>query len=74
MPSREDWSYWKDHPCTHAMVEILREWREEAFTEVSTGSDDHDLIRLGIKIGKVNSLTGMIKLGFIPEEEEQNDS
>lgn len=69
MPSREQWANWKDHPCTQAMLEIMREDREAGMEEVSYGANDDELVRLGIKIGKVNNLTGIINLTFIPQED-----
>lgn len=70
MPTRDQWANWRDHPCTQAMLQLLREEREIGFEEVSYGTDVSDVIRLGIKIGKVNSLTGIINLGFIPDEDD----
>jgi hypothetical protein len=72
VPSKEQWSYWKDHPCTQAMLTLLREDRELGFEEMSYGSGDNELIRLGLKIGKINSLTGIINMTFIPQEEEND--
>jgi hypothetical protein len=39
---------------------------------MSYGSGDNELIRLGLKIGKINSLTGIINMTFIPQEEEND--
>lgn len=68
---RDQWGNWKNHPCTEEMLKILKQWREEGFEEVSYGGEDDRLLQLGMKIGKLNALTGMINLTFIPEEEDK---
>jgi hypothetical protein len=68
---RHQWADWRGHPCTQEMIKILREIREEGYEEASYGTDDM-LIQLGIKLGKINALTGVINLRFIPEEEEND--
>lgn len=73
MIEKEQWSDWKEHPCTQELIKILREIREEGYEEASYGSQDDSLIQLGIKLGKINALTGIINFRFIPEEEETND-
>jgi hypothetical protein len=73
MIEKEQWSDWKEHPCTLELIKILREIREEGYEEASYGSQDDNLIQLGIKLGKINALTGIINFRFIPEEEETND-
>lgn len=72
MPARDQWANWKEHPCTQAMMAALKEDREEGFVEVSGGADDNDLIRLGIRLGKVNAMTVILNYGFIPEEDEND--
>lgn len=74
MPSREQWGNWKDHPCTQAMLKLLAEERELGFNEISYGSEDNNLILLGVKLGKINALTGIMNYSFIPQEEEDNDN
>jgi hypothetical protein len=69
MPERDQWANWKDHPCTQAMIKLLKEDREVGFEELSFGGSDDALILLGVKIGKLNALTSMINYGFIPEED-----
>ncbi len=69
MPSRDQWANWKEHPCTQAMLKLLTESREYGFEEVSYGGEDNNLVYLGIKLGKINALTGVINLTFIPQEE-----
>ncbi len=69
MPERDQWSNWKDHPCTQAMMKELREMREEGFIEASYGGEDNSLIHLGIKLGKINALTGVLNYNFIPKED-----
>jgi hypothetical protein len=66
---KREWADWKDHPCTQEMIKILREDREIGYEETSFGSNDDNLIQLGIKLGKINALTGVINLRFIPEED-----
>lgn len=70
---REQWADWKQHPCTLEMVKILQENRELGYEEAAYGSPDDNLILLGIKLGKINALTGLINLSFIPEEEENDE-
>lgn len=48
----------------------MDETREQGFDEVAYGTADNELIRLGIKIGKLNVLTGILNYGFIPVEED----
>ena len=71
MPTKEQWGDWKHHPCTQEMLKILREMREIGYEEAAYGGEDSNLIYLGVKLGKINALTGIINFGFIPEEEEQ---
>jgi hypothetical protein len=66
---RDQWSNWKDHPCTREMIKILKEYRELGFEEISYGGEDNALLMLGTKIGKINGLTSVINLSFIPEED-----
>jgi hypothetical protein len=70
MPSRDQWANWKDHPVTQAMIKILSEQREMGLEEISMGADDADLLRYGIKVGKINAFTGIINFGFIQEEDD----
>jgi len=69
---REQWADWKEHPVTQEMIKILRELREFGFDEVAYGADDDELVRLGIKLGKLNALTAIINFTFIPEKEEEH--
>ena len=70
---KEQWADWKEHPCTLEMVRLLKELREFGFDEISFGAEDNELLRLGVKLGKLNCLTGVINFTFIPEKEETND-
>ena len=72
MPTRDQWANWKDHPCTKAMVKALSEEREMGLEEISMGADDNNLLRFGIKVGKINDMTGIINFGFIQEEESDD--
>lgn len=69
MPSKDQWGDWKYHPCTIAMIKALKEDREIGFEEISYGGEDNNLIYLGVKLGKINALTGIINYSFIPQEE-----
>lgn len=69
---RDQWGDWKHHPCTVEMMRLLREIREVGFEEVSYGGEDDRLLQLGMKIGKLNALTGIINFGFIPQEDDND--
>lgn len=72
MPSKEQWGMWKDHPCTLAMIGLLKAAREDGFNEISVGGEDNELLRLGVKLGKINAITIMINYGFIPQEDDND--